>query len=486
MIKYLKDKVLLQKVLIFFLMIQPFLDCYVLYSDPVVNFFHFSPTTILRTIIISLLFAIIFLWHSDKKERWTWIIYAMMVGIYFIFHHINALSFSKNNPAHFTYSIIEELFYFLRMVFPIMVAYIVSKMDWNFKKFEKVVLTVTGIIAIVIIGSNLLGISLTSYGGNHLIKGNVFVWFIPGRNNLAAEWLASKGWFYMANQISGLLSLLLPLVIFIVLKDYSNKKLGILLLQIIAMILIGTRVASIGWVLIVITMLLVYTYMAYVKKEFKFDIKLVLKVVMCLVLGTLLLIKSPVINRTYDMDYFEKELLLKEEYEKNNPGEKGDLYDQLSIAAINPEYYIELYPHKKNKDFWESVLKLPFQKRSGNRNIELLITKDIYNINHNEKDKWFGLSFSRMRSGQIYIERDFIGIVLLLGPYFILLIWKGLDSLIHYKEKFTFARLTLLASLSVTLLLSLLSGHIVDELIVTIFLGFICGLLLQKNEDWSK
>lgn len=493
--KYLKDTELWQKIFIFFLMVQPFLDYYLLYSEPVVNFFHFSPTTILRTLILFSLFFVIFFWHTEKKEKKIWICYAFMVGIYFLFHHKNAFSFSKENPAHFTYSILEELFYFLRMTFPVIVAFIVSKMKWNFKKFASVVLTVTTIISIVIIGSNLLGISLTSYGGDHVIKGNLFVWFIPGRKGLAAEWLASKGWFYMANQISGLLSLLLPLTVFIVLKNYSKKKLGVLLLQIIAMILIGTRVASIGWFLIVVTMLLVYAYMGFVKKELTFDIKLVLKVIACLVLGTLLLIKSPVINRSYEMDYFEKELQLKKEYEKKNPEKKGSLYERLSVSAINPEYYIELYPYKEHKKFWEGVLKLPYQKRSGNRNIEQLVTHDIYKTNQNSKDKWLGLSFSRMRSGQIYIERDFVahyytigivGILLLLGPYFGLLIWKGFDSLIHYQEKFTFARLTLLASICVTLALAFLSGHVVDELFVTIFLGFVCGLLLQKKEDWSK
>ena len=493
--KYLTDKLLWQKIFIFFLMIQPFLDCYLLYSEPVTNFFHFSPTTIIRTIIICILFAVIFFWHSEKKERMVLLLYAFLVGGYFIFHHMNALHFSSNNPDNFQYSIIEELFYFLRMVFPILISYIVYKMDWTFQKFSKIVLFVVGVISIVIIGSNLLCISLTSYGGNHLIKGNLFVWFLPDRNGLAAEWLASKGWFYMANQISGLLSLLLPLTLFIVMKDFSKKKLAILLAQIFSMILLGTRVASIGWFLIVIAILIVYTYMGHIKKEFQFNIKIVLKVIACLVIGTFLLIKSPVINRTYDMDYFEKEKEMKKQYEKKNPTKKGSLYEQLSMSAINPEYYIKLYPHKEHQEFWKSVLKLPFEKRSGNRNIELLITQDLKKKNENKWDTWLGMSFSRMRSGEIYVEQDFvahyytlgiIGLIILCGPYVVILIWKGLDSCIHYKEKFTFARLTLLASLAITLCLSFFSGHIVDELIVTIFLGFVCGLLLKENDDWSK
>ena len=68
MIKLNKNKKdIIKNFFLFFLIFQPFLDCYLLYSDVVINFFGFSPTTILRILVIVIYALYIYL--SNKKSR---------------------------------------------------------------------------------------------------------------------------------------------------------------------------------------------------------------------------------------------------------------------------------------------------------------------------------------------------------------------------------------------------------------------------------
>ena len=47
-----KDKVQF-KMLFWFLILQPFLDCHLLYTEKVISLFGFSPTTIIRLLFIA-------------------------------------------------------------------------------------------------------------------------------------------------------------------------------------------------------------------------------------------------------------------------------------------------------------------------------------------------------------------------------------------------------------------------------------------------
>lgn len=497
--KLLTDEKIWKKILIVYFILQPFLECYLLYNEKITSMFLFSPSTIIRIGIIGILFLLI-LFHKTNKNDWKkLLVYGVLLVGYTIGHHISAIRFIADDVSNANYSIVTELLYIIRMLVPIMIAIITSKLNWTWQNFKKIILTTVGIISIVIVFMNIFEISLTSYGGDNIIKANFLSWFFPSIRGIQAEYLASRGWFYMANQMSGLIGMLLPLTIYITIKELSNKKLIILFLQILAMILLGTRVAAVGWIAILVVMLLIYIFLCFVKKEMKFSHEIFLKVVACGCVGAFILSFSPVMNRTYESDYFEQELAMKKKYE-NESLDKDDkkpksLYNQLSISAINPAYYIQLYSYRNHSEFWEDVLKLPFDERSGNRKLEVLVTKDIVNKSNHSLEPWFGVSFSRMRNIGIYIEHDFIvhyytigifGILLFLVPYIIILLWRGIDCLRFYKKQFNFLNISLLASVALALGISVFSGHLLDELIVTIFLGFICGLLLKKDRNWSE
>ena len=86
MVEKLKDEKFIKKLLLIFLVLQPFLDCYLLYTDEVMNIFHFSPTTIIRFLIIGFLFILVFFNKNNKETRKPILIYSGVILVYIIIH----------------------------------------------------------------------------------------------------------------------------------------------------------------------------------------------------------------------------------------------------------------------------------------------------------------------------------------------------------------------------------------------------------------
>ena len=106
MMKNLKINNLINKILIIFLLIQPIFD---------LKFFYNSISTLIRVIIIFSLTLFYFFRKSEKGKfkflgKWQYVLlaYPILFGVYFIFHHINALNFTSLVPGNFNYSVIKE------------------------------------------------------------------------------------------------------------------------------------------------------------------------------------------------------------------------------------------------------------------------------------------------------------------------------------------------------------------------------------------
>ncbi len=491
----LKNEKILKYGLSILLILLPFLNCYILYKEEVVKFFHFSPTTIIITGTIGILFILAFCFHSTKKERKLLFGYGALVIAYTALHHFSCNGFDNSKLPTFIYGTFQELLYIVRMILPFLTAFLVYKINWDRKDLERIILIVVSVLSGVIIISNLLKISLTSYGGDNIIQGSIFTWFTKNSGGIQAEYLASRGWFYMANQISALFCLLLPLTFYFMTTKFHYGKVIIFASQILAMMMIGTRVASFGWVAIVMGMLFIYLFCTLFMKQQKFQKKCLFSIIIVSAFGIIVLLHSPVLNRTYESDYFEQEKNMKEEYEiKHKPKESqktGGLYQDLSISMINPAYYIQLYPYKQYSNFWKKVVKLPFYERGGNRDLQLLVTKDVWKKDPNILHDLFGIGYSRMMNGGIYIERDFIvhyytigmiGILILLCPYLFMILVSGKRIIKNYKQGLNYFSVTLMSSTFLALFVSIFSGHVMDEWIVTLFLGLILGLALKRKQ----
>ena len=146
MMKNLKINDLINKILIIFLLIQPIFD---------LNFFYNSISTLIRVIIILALFVYYFFTSKEKTKYWLFL-YPLTIGIYFIFHHLNALHFTSLVPGDFNYSVFKEALYFVKMMSPFLLIYCIYKSSMSSDKIlsimQSLALTVSLIYALGIIG----------------------------------------------------------------------------------------------------------------------------------------------------------------------------------------------------------------------------------------------------------------------------------------------------------------------------------------------
>ena len=79
-----------------------------------------------------------------------------------------------------------------------------------------------------------------------------------------------------------------------------------------------------------------------------------------------------------------------------------------------------------------------------------------------------------------YYTIGIIGIILFLSPYIIILVYKLYQILFVDRKLFNFYNIMLLAILTLPISISFMSGHVVDELIVSLYMGFITGIILKN------
>ncbi len=480
----LKDNTFLKKILLVFLIVQPILDCYLLYTDEIINFFHFSPTTIIRMLIIALLFLLVFFNKNNKENKKYIFIYGGLILIYSILHHFVSSGFDNSEYKIFNYTIITELFYIIRMLLPIGIIFITYNLKLTKKEFITLFLTVSFIASFIIIILNIFNIALASYGGGK-VKGNILDWFF--NKDYTPRDLASKGWFNSANQISGLMFILFPICIYSIFEKPTKYRIIITCMVLLSMIMLGTRVASYGWILIAIMMFVLYLFFIFIVKNKKFEIKKFMAVLFIFVGGLIVMIWAPIVNTGDGFEVDDKKIQsLKEE--------NASIKDMLGYVGVDTLYYNEVYPYNEHKEFWRYVVEdVPATKRVGNRNAQTLITYDVGKTYENFPRSLFGLGYSRFINAYLYLEKDFVvhfytigilGIILLLLPYVLIAVY-GLFKYVKNK-KFDLFTATILAMLVLPLGVSYFSGHIVDELIISLYLGFIGGYILCECKEASE
>ena len=259
--KKIKVEAILENIIIIFLIIQPIFDLKIFYN---------SISTLIRTVIIIVFFLIYFI-KSNNKRKYLLLIYSVILGIYAIFHHINAMNFTSLVPGNFNYSLVKELLYFVKMIVPILLIYVLFKSKITNSKIDKIIQLIVFIMGFSIIITNLLGMSYGSYS-DEIIKANFIKWFNNSENYTYKD-LASKGLFEYGNQVSAVLLMFLPFIINKSIKEKNLKNFVILLINVFALILLGTRVAVIGIMLVFIYTTVIILYMKNKEKLKNIKIK---------------------------------------------------------------------------------------------------------------------------------------------------------------------------------------------------------------------
>ena len=419
---------LMYKILIVFLIIQPIFD---------IKFFYNSISTLIRVIVIFTLFSYYFLTSKSKHKFWL-LIYPCLLGIYFIFHHLNALSFHSLVPGNFNYSIIEEALYFVKMISPFMLIYCIYKASIKQNTIINVMKTLTLIISLTIIISNLFVFSYGSYS-DATIKANFFEWFNPNTNYSYRD-LASKGLFEFGNQIAALLIMFLPFMIYSALEKRKMQNWLIVILNIFSLVLLCTRVSVLGVFIVLVYTILVCCFIDFInKRHFKF--KQYIPIVVIFLVCILLLPFNPMFSRLLEretvIETFKKEEInepsgftiedgrsatsrisdnISDDIINNiasTPDTSSDTYmfqyieNNYENKQIHKQFIFENYPYKYDPEFWYEFLQEDISRTTDYRYIELSMIKRVVEINNNPLDKWLGITNTRLQN-IFNIEKDFV------------------------------------------------------------------------------
>ncbi len=392
----------LKKIVFFLLITFPIFE---------ITFFYNSITTLIRVIVI--LFCFIWLLCISKESRKIikyLLFYFALLGIYFLCHHFHSLNFSSLVPNNFNYTIMKEFLYFLKLSMPVFLIPLFCYLKFNKEDVKKIIFGWIIMISGSIIVLNLTNLSYGSYS-DEPIMGNFFTWFQSNGYNYYD--LASKGFFMYANQISTWLLLLVPICFLWIKHTYSKTSIALTLLLLFSCILLGTRVASIGSIVIFILCFFAYLFFVFLHKE-EWNKKILFNCFLISLPMILLLPFSPSINRMDVLGSITEEPF-------NNAVAllvmNGDGYVSLDKTKYIEEHYKEKriaeqfvlysYPYEYDPDFWYEILELPVEKRIDYRHLETAIVKRVVEINDNSLDKWLGITNTRIQN-IFNIERDFV------------------------------------------------------------------------------
>ncbi len=472
-----KTKNILINIFLTFFVLSIFLDLHIFYN---------SFSTLIRAIFISILFMIVFFKYGKKQDRKYLYIYFFLFLIYIIAHLFNI----PNS------TIASEILYFYKISMNLLIIYIISKLDIKLDTFYKILNICILLISGQIVICNIFKIGYSSYGF-FPIKHNIFEWF-NGKEYYFAE-ISSNGFFQFGNQTSAIILLYLPLLINKLKNKIKVFDVITIIILLLSLLMLGTRIATIVPLMIIVISLMVYDFLLIIKKEtFKPSF---MGLMVLLIMGySAILFSSPLMAR---YDFYDS---LLNTTDKKNTGEENDKnsnedqeeedneeIDIFKDRVINMSFPNEIYPYKNDPEFWQGLMKYDDNILSDTRFIENSVIKRVKELNNKPLlDNLLGIGYKRIIDMQ-NIEQDFvmhyysigiIGTILVLGVYILLYLYMLIKIFINMEDKLVFKNIMLLLGIGVVLTTSYYSGNLLNSISIIIPLGTIIGISL--NEVRSK
>lgn len=513
----------LNKILLIFLCLQPVFDIYMSVVGETLDILGISIATLIRTTLTTVLFGIVVYYQIREKMHIKLLClilaYLGVVVLYTLAHHLNIVYSNGYYVSEGIYNIVTEIMYVERLIIPVLLIYIVIITKLSKIKLEKVLVFVATFVSLVIIISNLFKVSFASYAqtsDNTMITYNIIDWFT--KEDVSYGESLSKGFFVSANQIGALLVVLLPIVIYKMLKENKIHLYLIFFIQIIAMTLIGTRVASLGWILVCIAVAIIYLMLLFMKKVNRVSLLSLCGIIVILELGMLLYFNSPAQNRDFAESYdgmYEDEIEEKEntgeyialeafsnmlenedkliEYVGDDISDKGLEYDAMCkyISETHKYHYItqkyinNIYPYEDDPKFWLDIFAAPLSIKADNRGRQIEIVKRIKQNNNNVLwDTLLGMGATPMNSRGYMIENDLIshyynlgivGSIIFVAPFVFCIVYVIIQQRKSFRNLFNIKLLAYILSIAMAYFVGYFAGHVLDEYIVTIFLAVIAA-----------
>lgn len=480
----------------------------------------FRPTTLINFVILPLIVLAIFYLYEKNKKRILLIIgiYFVLLVAYFIPHCNNAFYIQDNTHLGYTFyfTVKDEIFYVITLLLPLGYVYALNYADINESIMQKITTCMSFVISIPIVISNFFQFGYTTY--MDVMKGSFFDWFsLPYNDKINhPRRYATKFFFQEGNTIGIILVMILPFMYYFLLREKDIKKkifIGLLILtDSLAMLMLGTRVASYCTVLIPIAVICVYVFTWLIKTE---NIKkgfIIFCIILTIINARIIPVCPAYQNQQFDASDFSTLKLddsIREGYRRGiSEGAEGmepfgpewiDYYCYMFmqykfLIGVTPSVYYEyFYDYRVDPKFWvDLIFDYELEERVNARQLETIFYKYKWDL-LTPAQKLTGISWSLFMWGGINIERDFIlqfysfgylGFPLIMGPWIILLLYVLYKFLISFKNgKWNFFNITILMSIALGIATSITSGHGIDQLSSSLFIALCCALLIKNTRS---
>lgn len=458
----MKKRVTFQNLVLLFLIIQPIFELVPFYN---------SYTTLFRIIVIFLFFLYALIKKKDNKVIIGFLIYFVTVFLYFIIHNMHAL-----NIKLFEYNTFDEMLYFIKMVTPFMLIYVVSTLKIKEKEIKRYLVLTLFFAAGSIIIANLFKIGYSSYSFE-IIKGNIFDWF---SNTYDFDELASKGFFYFTNHIVAIFLMFLPVIYYYFIKEKKWVFVILIVVLMLALLMLGNKSSVFGSYLLFVILTIISKFLLNIK----FNKKVLIVTLSIILVFPILMYYSPAYDRVVTKEGTKLEYKSSKETKEDKINYIENNYKKKHISKRFLTIY---YPYKKDPDFWINIMNQKEEKRIDYRYLETEIMKRVEERNNNKLDILLGIGYDR-EMNIVNIERDYvnqfyavgiIGLILFIAPYLVLFIYL-LVKLYKKKEE---KDLYYLLSIFIILALAFITGNLFNSLSVMIPFVFILGYLLILHND---
>lgn len=472
-------KNIIENVTVFFLFLLPLFSTVFLYN---------KISTLIQVIFVFLLLFVTLIFYKDSRKNIKWmILYYVLCLIYLGVSFYHQESFKSLLPSSYGFNIVSELLTILKLIIPITFIYSLYYIKLPFKKYMLVLKVWCILFAGSIVLTNIFKISLGSYSDTFITK-NIFEW---NKYNYY-KYTASKGYFMYANQVSALCIIFLLMFIYDYLYN-SKKSIIYVLLVSLAMLMLGTRVSTLGGLLTLVFAIIFYFIINIFNK---ISIKKRIYILVIPVLGWVLLLQvSPYNNRSIELNrsinrhmddtsIVDDKAIVMDDTSMNVDKTKY-VYQNYNKDYLPKVFFEKYYPIKYDEEFWYNFVKNNSIDKINYRYIEKSIIRRVVEVNNNSLDKFIGISNTRIQN-IVNIESDFIlhyyafgiiGSIILLVIYLILFIY-AFNNFVKIQNYYAF---TMLSCVVLFLFSAFLTGNIINSINTVLpFIFVVSGVIYEK------
>ena len=441
------------KIIYFSIILFPILD--IITSIMTYNGISVSAGLIIKALIVGLVF--VFSFFSKSVSKFSKII-LVIYTIFMLGNILNNYKFIFPVPNFEYLKLIIKFSYFI--IFAIFFTdYLKNKnYDITILKTPIKIILISWVVALI------TGTSMPSY--SNIYKVGV------------------EGWFYSANELGGLLTLLYPISIYLFFHNEKSRKIEYLyvILHAMALLMLGTKVGLLGFLSITI-IYIIYRLIFIKKHSYKNG----------LILISLILISSftmwnylPCVKNT-DEKYINisnetiQENLTEEQEKENN--------DEITNEMIYSGRHNFLKDLKKTKEDTDKLLNDNQTDQNSNNSEN---NNEIQRKNYKKIANDY-LGYMYMSDGYLMlIERDFHDTVFFFGKiglFFLIfvIVYPILKNIKFILKKIFDIKLDmLLLAIAITLGIAFISGHTLISPMVSFYIAVILGLIACESKSDNK